>query len=351
MHHSWASHPRRESSTNASQIFKRGSSEKSLPVLKRPRLFISFRGFMHRKARSTGNSRTSDCGSPLDASLFSPSTSRSRSSASTYHPKRFRQRRGQTPGMDDYLTLTELENVWRTQDTYLGCHDAPQRASGYDFIDPVEVPTVSKHQPPSEHAMAPSPRMREPMHQQHRPHQSQQHRRPHRTHGPQPLNPHSHRKDLPPNPESAHVHLSPPTSFSSRAGASELRENEYSISDRRSSFGSVRPPSPLRPRKSTAEGHLQSQPGSAISPPDDLIPTSIAFLDDDSDSSSTYTRKSPRPSPKQVTRVRDAVVSGVIHPALRSAPYFDSNGVSPSCRVTSQDGMDGPSRNWAYGKV
>lgn len=307
---------------------------------------------MHRKARSTGNSRTSDCGSPSEASLPSPSTSRSRSSASTYHPKRFRQRRGQTPGMDDYLTLTELENVWSTQDAYLGCHDAPQRVSGYDFRDPVEVPTISKHQPPSEHAMAPSPpRIREPMHQQHRPHQSQQHRRPHRTHGLQQTNHHRHRKDLPPKPESSNVHLSPSTDFPTRAGASDICEKEYSISDRRSSFGSVRPPSPLRPRKSAAKGHPHSQPGSAISPPDDLIPTSTAFLDDDSDTSSAYTQRSPRRSPKQMTAVRDAVVSGVIHPALRPAPYFDSGGVSPSCRVTSQDGMDGPSRSWAYGKV
>ena len=47
--------------------------------------------------------------------------------------------------MDDYLTLAELENVWMTQDSYLGCYHAPQITKGYTYTDPVEAPTVTKH--------------------------------------------------------------------------------------------------------------------------------------------------------------------------------------------------------------
>lgn len=42
--------------------------------------------------------------------------------------QRRRNRREHVPSMIDYLTLSQLENVWQRQDTYKGCVDAPQRA-------------------------------------------------------------------------------------------------------------------------------------------------------------------------------------------------------------------------------
>ena len=55
------------------------------------------------------------------------------------------KRRGQTPEMDEYLTLTELENVWHTQDAYALCVCAPQSVAQYTFQEAVEVPLIAKH--------------------------------------------------------------------------------------------------------------------------------------------------------------------------------------------------------------
>ncbi|KAL6716523.1 hypothetical protein ACLMJK_006090 [Lecanora helva] len=55
------------------------------------------------------------------------------------------KRRGQTPGMDDYLTLEQLENVWYKQDFYVGCISVPQEATQYTFTEAVEVPLIAEH--------------------------------------------------------------------------------------------------------------------------------------------------------------------------------------------------------------
>lgn len=55
------------------------------------------------------------------------------------------KRRGQTPGMDDYLTLEQLENVWYTQDFYVGCISVPQKVTQYTFTDAVEAPLIAEH--------------------------------------------------------------------------------------------------------------------------------------------------------------------------------------------------------------
>ncbi|MCJ1225329.1 hypothetical protein MMC12_001978 [Toensbergia leucococca] len=46
----------------------------------------------------------------------------------SHDPERSRERhREQIPSMIDYLTLEQLENVWRKQDTYKGCVEIPQK--------------------------------------------------------------------------------------------------------------------------------------------------------------------------------------------------------------------------------
>ena len=55
------------------------------------------------------------------------------------------KRRGQTPGMDDYLTLEQLENVWYNQDFYVGCVSVPQTVAQYTFTEAVEAPLIADH--------------------------------------------------------------------------------------------------------------------------------------------------------------------------------------------------------------
>ena len=55
------------------------------------------------------------------------------------------KRRGQTPGMDDYLTLEQLENVWYKQDFYVGCISVPQKVTQYTFTEAVEAPLIAEH--------------------------------------------------------------------------------------------------------------------------------------------------------------------------------------------------------------
>ena len=55
------------------------------------------------------------------------------------------KRRGHTPGMDDYLTLEQLENdIWCKQDHYLGSVPVPQ-ATQYTFTEAVEAPLIADH--------------------------------------------------------------------------------------------------------------------------------------------------------------------------------------------------------------
>lgn len=80
----------------------------------------------HSRPRPT-SSRHSHCGYHTGAcehschSCHRPSTSNGRS------------RREPIPSMADYLTLAQLEVVWRTQDTYKGAVDAPRRADPSAF--------------------------------------------------------------------------------------------------------------------------------------------------------------------------------------------------------------------------
>ena len=73
-------------------------------------------------------------------------TSHTRSTSSTsYNSAPSWKRRGQTPGMGDYLTLSQLENLWMAQECYLGCIYVPQEIDEYNYQEAVEAPVMVKH--------------------------------------------------------------------------------------------------------------------------------------------------------------------------------------------------------------
>ena len=55
------------------------------------------------------------------------------------------KRRGQTPGMDDYLTFAELEECLDRQSYYIGCIEVPQQVTQYSFSETAEAPLIAKH--------------------------------------------------------------------------------------------------------------------------------------------------------------------------------------------------------------
>ena len=55
------------------------------------------------------------------------------------------KRRGQTPGMDDYLTLAQLEECLDRQSSYIGCMEIPQQVTQYSFTETAEAPLIAKH--------------------------------------------------------------------------------------------------------------------------------------------------------------------------------------------------------------
>lgn len=65
------------------------------------------------------------------------------------------KRRGQTPGMDDYLTLAQLENAWHKQDSFVGCVIAPQKITQYSYQEAVEAPLIASHVTPQPPRRAP----------------------------------------------------------------------------------------------------------------------------------------------------------------------------------------------------
>lgn len=240
-------------------------SQKSLALKKPQKLFSSVKGFVHRSSRSV-NIPASKSHNNLSVEQTNwPPRSRSLNSASQ---SSYWTQRGRTPGMDDYLTLAELEGVWITQDPYVGCPEAPQGSKDYTYIEPVEAPTITKHQISVESPKPPLPQLR-----------------------------------IPPSNSPA------PTQV-------ERTEDDH-----------------------TATGPLL-EPRSYTSSP-------LNFHHSQSESSE---EASPMSSPC-VTSIRNAVVSGIVHPALRPSPYLDSNSLEPDCRVQSRFAVSVPSSNWTYGKV
>lgn len=57
------------------------------------------------------------------------------------------ERRGQTPGMDDYLTFAQLEECLDRQSFYIGCIEIPQQVTHYSFNETEEGPLIAKYSP------------------------------------------------------------------------------------------------------------------------------------------------------------------------------------------------------------
>lgn len=272
--------------------------------------------------------RSSNSASRLHTPKFSPLPIRSRSLDGGKNINQFGQLRGQTPGMDDYLTMTELESVWDTHDSYLGCYDAPQRVSGYDYKEPVEAPTIIKHQITQEHT--PVPRIREPL--------------------PPRGSPRRSNREVSETRDSSHTPNSE-TNLKPPAQRAELSGWRRPSLESEASYSSIRRLSPLRPQKPTADDYPKPHPESKIRANDEHIPPITTSRGDDTQLSPLQSQLSPRPSSKQLAEVRNGVVSGVVHPALRPVPYLDSKKALPNCRVASRDAMDATSHSWAYGKI
>lgn len=112
-----------------------------------PRFLNAVKGLVHRA--STGSlpaRRPGSADSNADTLHRSDSdSSSSRGSQDSSTKQILWKRRGQTPGMDDYLTLSQLQNVWDSQDSYLGFVNAPQEATQYTFQEAIEAPVITKH--------------------------------------------------------------------------------------------------------------------------------------------------------------------------------------------------------------
>ena len=137
-----------------SPVNKRGSPQcSSSPRPSRsPRILSTVMGLVQRpttkfvsqkrpgSARSKGDAFHGDDGA--NASKSSRRSPRKDSSPTEISWKR----RGQTPEMDEYLTLTELESVWNKQDSCGLCVYAPQNVTQYTFQEAVELPLIAKHE-------------------------------------------------------------------------------------------------------------------------------------------------------------------------------------------------------------
>ena len=242
-------------------------SQKSLSLKKPSKLLASVKGLVHRNSRSVGAIPSSKSAQELSITpaQWPP---RSRSLNNVEKPSPWKQR-GQTPGMDDYLTLAELETVWVTQDSYVGSVQAPQRSTKYTYVEPVEAPTIAKHQIQSEVARQPVPQLR----------------------------------------------ITTDHAF------------------------------PSRPKDQNVEDSVVARDRHPAQRP------STAAISQPSKSTSSEEVSPDPPTPPSVTDVRNAVVSGIVHPAFRPAPYFNANDTTPNCRVMSRFATNVPSSNWTYERV
>ncbi|KAL9129600.1 MAG: hypothetical protein Q9217_001988 [Psora testacea] len=247
-------YPERQSHHSSQQHLN--LSQWSLSPKKSQKFLTSVKGLLHRSSRSVGDIRSSKSTQNLTIT-HRDRPSRSKSLDNIDKPLPWKQR-GQTPGMDDYLTLAELETVWVTQDSYVGSIQAPQKSTRYTYVEPVEAPTIVKHQIQTEIRQQPLPKLRITT-------------------------------DSPSSQRTSHGE-----------GSSEVDGM-----------------APLALRLRTA-----------LSTPSSTLKTSAVRSSDP---------PPPPPPPPSVTDVRNAVVSGIIHPAFRPTPYFSENDTIPDCSMKRYD--------------
>ena len=130
------------------------------------------KGLVHRnRVKSLSPTRPENVGSALDAFHKTGPNGQACTVCAKCSPRPHSwdvstpwKRRGQTPGMDDYLTLAQLEECLDRQSFYIGCIEVPQQVTGYSFSETVEAPLIAKHstdtRPSQVHEEESEPRIR-----------------------------------------------------------------------------------------------------------------------------------------------------------------------------------------------
>ena len=137
-----------------SPVDKRGSSQySSSPRRSRsPRILSTVKGLVQRPTikfvsqNRPGSARSKSDAFHSDDGANAGKSSRCAAQKDRSPPETSWKRRGQTPEMDEYLTLTELESVWNKQDSCGLCVYAPQNVTTYTFQEAVELPLIAKHE-------------------------------------------------------------------------------------------------------------------------------------------------------------------------------------------------------------
>ena len=100
--------------------------------------------FVSQKA--PGSARSKNAAFNHDDGANTVKSSRRAAQKAYSPPEMSWKRRGHTPEMDEYLTLTELESLWNKQDSCALCVYAPQNVTQYTFQEAVELPLIAKHE-------------------------------------------------------------------------------------------------------------------------------------------------------------------------------------------------------------
>ena len=137
-----------------SPVNKRGSSQcsSSSRRSRSPRILSTVKGLVQRPTTKFGShKRPGSARSKSDAFHGDDGANAGKSSCCAAQKDRSPtetswKRRGQTPEMDEYLTLTELESVWNKQDSCGLCVYAPQNVTQYTFQEAMELPLIAKHE-------------------------------------------------------------------------------------------------------------------------------------------------------------------------------------------------------------
>jgi len=274
---------------------RRTHSEKPLSRRKSNRLLSTVKSLVHRPSKSVGAIPPSHS-TPQISRFFNdspPMRATSLPAGSALEQQFTPTRRGQTPGMDDYLTLSELENVWVTQDTYVGCVQAPIRPAKHTFEEVAEVPTVVKHHRPPRIIIPPVPAM--------------------------PI-------ITPPAEESR-----PPARGQESRPTTRVQE---SWPPRRGQESW--PPAMGQESRLPTRGQ---EPGPPTRGPDVVVHGVVhpAF------------RPLPGPRPDS-SELKNPTRESYVHPALRPAPYFKVDDAA-GCRVASKFAVSVPASNWTNGRL
>ena len=108
------------------------------------------RGLVHRpRVKSLSHTRPENVGSALDA-FHNLGPNGQACAKCSPRPQSWDvstpwKRQGQTPGMDDYLTLAQLEECLDRQAFYIGCIEIPQQITNQSFSKTAEAPSIKDH--------------------------------------------------------------------------------------------------------------------------------------------------------------------------------------------------------------